>query len=128
MLGVSGDVEKLSFDRLCDNLDPRSGEQLTLRTKSDPAVGYDFIFPLSRGVSLQRRQEERLDGRIVRLRFVQPCQTAEARGGVEMVWSEFFFRGSPAPSGTCPVSRWREYFGTRLAGMCSIPQAREFPE
>lgn len=25
-LGLAGDVDKLSFDRLCDNLDPRSGE------------------------------------------------------------------------------------------------------
>jgi conjugative relaxase-like TrwC/TraI family protein len=52
MLGLSGDVEKLSFDRLCDNLDPRSGEQLTLRTNSGRTVGYDFSFHMSKGVSL----------------------------------------------------------------------------
>ena len=52
MLGLCGEVDKLSFDRLCDNLDPRSGERLTLRTNSDRTVGYDFNFHLPKGVSL----------------------------------------------------------------------------
>ena len=62
MLGLAGDVDKLSFDRLCDNLDPRSGNQLTLRTNSDRTVGYDFNFHLPKGVSLAYMlgQDERL--------------------------------------------------------------------
>jgi len=52
MLGLSGEVDKLSIDWLCDNLDPRSGERLTLRTNSDRTVGYDFNFHLPKGVSL----------------------------------------------------------------------------
>lgn len=35
MLGLSGQVDKESYFRLCDNLDPRTGEPLTPRTKAD---------------------------------------------------------------------------------------------
>src|SRR5208282_913866 len=52
MLGLSGKVDKLSFDRLCDNLDPRTGEQLTVRTRSERTVGYDFTFSVPKSVSL----------------------------------------------------------------------------
>src|ERR1700680_1587702 len=31
-LGLEGTVDKFSFERLCDNLDPRTGEPLTVRT------------------------------------------------------------------------------------------------
>ena len=43
-LGLSGTVDKDSFERLCDNLDPRTGEQLTVRTRAERTVGYDFTF------------------------------------------------------------------------------------
>jgi conjugative relaxase-like TrwC/TraI family protein len=52
MMGLSGDVLKEHFDRLCDNLHPQSGQQLTLRTDSDRTTGYDFNFHLPKGVSL----------------------------------------------------------------------------
>lgn len=52
MLGLSGQVDKQSFDRLCDNLDPRSGERLTLRTNAERTVGYDFNFHVPKGLSL----------------------------------------------------------------------------
>ncbi len=52
MLGLSGIVQKQDFDRLCDNLDPRTDERLTLRTNADRTVGYDFNFHLPKGVSL----------------------------------------------------------------------------
>src|SRR6202790_4869701 len=51
-LGLEGIVDKLSFDRLCDNLDPRDGRQLTVRTRSDRTVGYDFTFSVPKSVSL----------------------------------------------------------------------------
>ncbi len=51
-LGLSGTVDKFSFDRLCDNLDPRTGEPLTVRTRSDRTVGYDFTFSVPKSVSL----------------------------------------------------------------------------
>src|SRR5947199_8717988 len=51
-LGLGGVVDKLSFDRLCDNLDPRDGKQLTVRTRTDRTVGYDFTFSVPKSVSL----------------------------------------------------------------------------
>src|SRR5216684_8915296 len=52
LLGLQGVVDKESFDRLCDNLDPQSGRQLTARTRSDRTVGYDFTFSVPKSVSL----------------------------------------------------------------------------
>lgn len=51
-LGLSGEVDKQSFDRLCDNQNPETGERLTLRTKENRSVGYDFNFHAPKGVSL----------------------------------------------------------------------------
>lgn len=51
-LGLSGQVDKASFERLCDNLDPRTGKQLTVRTRSERTVGYDFTFSVPKSVSL----------------------------------------------------------------------------
>src|SRR5581483_7423084 len=51
-LGLEGVVDKHSFDRLCDNLDPSTGKQLTSRTRSDRTVGYDFTFSVPKSVSL----------------------------------------------------------------------------
>ena len=51
-LGLDGTVDKLSFERLCDNLDPRTGEHLTVRTRTERTVGYDFTFSVPKSVSL----------------------------------------------------------------------------
>jgi conjugative relaxase-like TrwC/TraI family protein len=51
-LGLKGEVDRASFDRLCDNLDPRDGKQLTALTRSDRTVGYDFTFSVPKSVSL----------------------------------------------------------------------------
>ncbi len=51
-LGLSGTVDKDSFERLCDNLEPRTGEQLTVRTRTERTVGYDFTFSVPKSVSL----------------------------------------------------------------------------
>ncbi len=51
-LGLEGTVDKESFDRLCDNLDPRTGESLTVRARSERTVGYDFTFSVPKSVSL----------------------------------------------------------------------------
>src|ERR1700734_2378939 len=52
LLGLDGTVDKFSFERLCDNLDPRTGEPLTVRTRSERTVGYDFTFSVPKSVSL----------------------------------------------------------------------------
>src|SRR5271166_4888220 len=51
-LGLVGMVDKFSFDRLCDNRDPRTGEKLTVRTRGERTVGYDFTFSVPKSVSL----------------------------------------------------------------------------
>src|SRR5271166_3651386 len=51
-LGLEGTVDKSSFERLCDNLDPLTGTPLTVRTRSDRTVGYDFTFSVPKSVSL----------------------------------------------------------------------------
>lgn len=51
-LGLDGQVDKLSFERLCDNLHPHTGEQLTVRTRTERTVGYDFTFSVPKSVSL----------------------------------------------------------------------------
>ena len=51
-LGLDGVVDKEAFERLCDNLDPGNGKQLTVRTRSERTVGYDFTFSVPKSVSL----------------------------------------------------------------------------
>src|SRR5580658_5624103 len=51
LLGLQGVVDKDSFDRLCDNLDPKTGRQLTARTRTERTVGYDFTFSVPKSVS-----------------------------------------------------------------------------
>lgn len=51
-LGLQGVVDRESFDRLCDNLDPNTGNKLTARTRSQRTVGYDFTFSVPKSVSV----------------------------------------------------------------------------
>ena len=51
-LGLEGKVDKFSFERLCDNLDPQTGKPLTVRTRTERRVGYDFTFSVPKSVSL----------------------------------------------------------------------------
>src|SRR6266478_719883 len=51
-LGLEGTVDKFSFERLCDNLDPRTEKPLTVRTRTERTVGYDFTFSVPKSVSL----------------------------------------------------------------------------
>lgn len=51
-LGLSGQVCKEAFEQLCDNLDPGTGKPLTVRTRTERTVGYDFTFSVPKSVSL----------------------------------------------------------------------------
>jgi conjugative relaxase-like TrwC/TraI family protein len=51
-LGLEGTVDKWSFERLCDNRNPTTGEPLTARTCTERRVGYDFTFSVPKSVSL----------------------------------------------------------------------------
>ncbi|MGL6075195.1 MAG: MobF family relaxase [Fimbriiglobus sp.] len=51
-LELTGTVEKEQFEALCDNLHPETGESLTLATRSNRTVGYDFNFHAPKSLSL----------------------------------------------------------------------------
>ena len=51
-LGLSGTVQSRDWEALCDNLDPNSGEKLTVRQKENRRVGYDCTFSAPKSVSL----------------------------------------------------------------------------
>ncbi len=51
-LGLTGTVGKQAFEQLCDNFDPRTGQPLTVRTRTERTVGYDFTFSVPKSVSL----------------------------------------------------------------------------
>ena len=52
LLGLDGVVSKEDWDSLCDNLHPKTNEQLTLRTKTERRIGYDFNFHVPKSVSM----------------------------------------------------------------------------
>ena len=62
LLGLSGEVDKASFDRLCDNEHPQTGKRLTARTRSDRTVGNDLTFDCPKSVSVlyELTQDERI--------------------------------------------------------------------
>ena len=51
-LGLSGEVGRDAFVALTDNINPATGERLTLRTRTDRTVGYDVNFHAPKGLSL----------------------------------------------------------------------------
>jgi conjugative relaxase-like TrwC/TraI family protein len=51
-LGLQGAVGQSDFFALCDNRNPETGEQLTVRNKQVRRVGYDFTFSAPKSVSV----------------------------------------------------------------------------
>lgn len=45
-------MSKEAFERLCDNLHPETNQPLTVRTRVERTVGYDFTFSVPKSVSL----------------------------------------------------------------------------
>lgn len=52
LLGLNGKVSQDEFARLCDNMNPVTGEQLTARNYENRRVGYDINFHAPKSVSL----------------------------------------------------------------------------
>ncbi|MGE3424818.1 MAG: MobF family relaxase [Dehalococcoidia bacterium] len=63
-LGLTGAIEREDWDALADNLDPDTGEKLTVRQKEGRRVGYDFTFNAPKSLSLlySLTEDERLLG------------------------------------------------------------------
>jgi len=51
-LGLSGEVRQEDFFKLCDNINPSTGKQLTPRIRDDRRVMTDFTFDCPKDVSL----------------------------------------------------------------------------
>jgi len=51
-LGLSGKVNRVAWDALCDNRDPNTGQTLTPRQKANRRIGYDFNFHVPKSVSV----------------------------------------------------------------------------
>ena len=52
-LGIEGQtIDKETFDKLCDNINPKTGKSLTPRTVADRRVGYDISFHCPKSVSI----------------------------------------------------------------------------
>jgi conjugative relaxase-like TrwC/TraI family protein len=66
LLGLSGQVDKDNYFRLCENLNPVTGEQLTPRVKANRRVLYDLTFEAPKSVSLayELGQDERIMGAV----------------------------------------------------------------
>ncbi|MGP1308587.1 MAG: MobF family relaxase [Phycisphaerales bacterium] len=58
----NGAVERDAFAALTENIHPRTGERLTLRTRNNRTIGYDINFHAPKGVSLLHAVHK--DGRI----------------------------------------------------------------
>ena len=54
ILGLSGTAHSKDFDKLCDNLDPRTGELLRPRAHTDGRVGMDLTFNSTKSVGIAR--------------------------------------------------------------------------
>jgi conjugative relaxase-like TrwC/TraI family protein len=115
-LGLDGIVDRPSFRRLCDNMDPRTGKAVTVRKRSKRRVGYDFKFSVSKSVSLlysmsgdqdilyaflaavdetMRELEAEMKTRVRKAR-----QDADRTTG-NMVWAEFIHTTSSPVDGLC---------------------------
>lgn len=51
-LGLSGEIDRAAWDRLCDNRHPQSGGSLTARRNAERRVGYDFNWHCPKSLSL----------------------------------------------------------------------------
>lgn len=51
-LGLSGAVERESFERLCENRDPRDGRKLTPRTNGERRVAFDLNWHAPKSLSV----------------------------------------------------------------------------
>jgi conjugative relaxase-like TrwC/TraI family protein len=51
-LGLDGTIDKLHFQRICQNLDPRTGQRLTARQRDDRRIFCDIVISPPKGFSV----------------------------------------------------------------------------
>jgi conjugative relaxase-like TrwC/TraI family protein len=114
LLGLSGTVDKESYFKLCDNINPMTGEPLTQRTKAERRVLYDFTFNAPKSVTLayelggdERIMDEfrgavkdtmsEMEGAM--MARVRSNGRGEDRASANMTWAEFIHRTTRPVSG-----------------------------
>jgi conjugative relaxase-like TrwC/TraI family protein len=105
LFGLTGRVDRLSFERLCDNLHPETGEQLTPRTRGDRTVGNDITFDCPKSVSVvyeltgdeRIRDTFRMSVQETMRELEAEAKTRVRKGGADsdrttenLVWSTFY--------------------------------------
>jgi len=116
LLGLSGTIDKESYFKLCDNINPKTGEALTPRNKTVRRVLYDFTFDAPKSVTLayelggdERIMEEfrgavkdtmsEMEGAM--MARVRSNGRFEDRTSANMIWGEFIHR-TARPVGGVP--------------------------
>jgi conjugative relaxase-like TrwC/TraI family protein len=104
MLGLEGKIQESDFQALCNNLDPRTGQQLTARHNADRTVGYDFNWHVPKGVTLAYAVggDKRIEALVERsvnetmLEMEQEARTRVRIGGKQedrttgnLIWGQF---------------------------------------
>jgi conjugative relaxase-like TrwC/TraI family protein len=107
LLGLSGTVDKESYFKLCDNINPKTDEPLTLRTKAERRVLYDFTFDACKSATLayelggDERIMDAFRGAVkdtmaemegAMMTRVRSNGRSEDRPSANMVWGEFIHR------------------------------------
>jgi len=107
LLGLSGTIDKESYFKLCDNINPRTGEPLTARTKAERRVLYDFTFDAPKSVTLAfelggderildafraavKDTMDEMEGAM--MARVRSNGRSEDRPSANMLWGEFIHR------------------------------------
>jgi conjugative relaxase-like TrwC/TraI family protein len=116
LLGLKGTIDKESYFKLCDNINPKTGEALTPRTKTERRVLYDFTFDAPKSVTLafelggdERIMEEfrsavkdtMSDMEGAMMARVRSNGRFEDRASANMIWGEFIHR-TARPVGGVP--------------------------
>jgi conjugative relaxase-like TrwC/TraI family protein len=107
LLGLSGTVDKQSYFRLCENINPVTREQLTPHNKGKRRVLYDFTFDAPKSVSLayELGGDERVldefraavkdtmsEMEAAMMARVRSNKRDENRASSNMIWGEFIHR------------------------------------
>src|ERR1035438_3211454 len=107
LLGLSGTVDKESYFKLCDNINPKTGEQLTPITRGERRVLYDFTFDAPKSVTLayelggDERIMDAFRGAVkdtmsemegAMMARVRTNGRSEDRTSANMIWGEFIHR------------------------------------
>lgn len=116
-LGLGRAVTKEIFYTLCENIDPKTGEQLTPEMRENRTVGYDINFHAPKSVSvINALSNDRHIAKVfqasvneVMKAIEADCQTRVRMGGVhenrathELIWAEFLHQTARPVNGAAP--------------------------